>query len=72
LLALADHTREKLFVILLVQPLTQEHERRKVQAAGREERVNDRKAPSESGGNKTPKGFAFAESELFYAEFEHR
>jgi hypothetical protein len=71
-LALPRDGRQKLAVIFLRQQFAQEGEIRKVQAAGREEREHHGKAASEAGSEDASKCFAFAESEHFGAELEHR
>ena len=51
---------------------SQQRERRQMDLAGSDERVNDGKLPSESRRGEATKCFAFTEVKRLHAEFEHR
>jgi hypothetical protein len=70
--ALARHRFEELRVILVGQVFAKKLERRQMDGAGSEQRMDDRKTSPETRGQNTTKCFAFAEAEAFDAELEHR
>src|SRR6185436_1388272 len=71
-LRLAGRRFEELEVIFWCQVLAQELQRREVDRAGREHRMQNGESPRKACRKNSPKSFSLTEPELLHAELEHR